>query len=477
MTEKPKKFVELKASAAYTLCSILMKCLSFITMPLFTRLLTQEQYGQYSVYLSWSGILVIFTTLNLAYGSFNTAMVRFEKDRWGYAASLQGLCAVLTLAFLLLYLPFRQWLNGLFGMPTPLVILLVAEILFQFAISCFYGVQRFSYKYVSVVTVTLLHAITAPLLAFILVMLSPEKGYARIAGYAISNILLGIAIGMLILCRGKGKLFKKDYWKFALSFNIPLVPYYLSQVIFNQSDRIMIDRISGTDKAGMYSVAYTLGTILSFVLNSINNSYVPWFYQRIRAGEGKSNRAVSRGIALLMAFLLLGVIAIAPEIIGIMAGASYAEAAAVVPSVAMSILLLFYSQLFINVEFYYEEKSLLVWGSIGAAVLNIALNRWLIPVFGYVAAGYTTLISYIVFAVSNYATMRYMAKKKQVDCDFFDIGALVLIFLGFAALGFVALWLYPYFWVRLSIILAVLLALGIFHKQVIAFVKAVLVRK
>ena len=204
---------------------------------------------------------------------------------------------------------------------------------------------------------------------------------------------------------------------------------------------------------------------------------VPWFYQRIRAGEGKANRSISRGIALLMAFLLLGVIAVAPEIIGIMAGASYAEAAAVVPSVAMSILLLFYSQLFINVEFYYEEKTLLVWGSIGAAVLNIGLNWWLIPIFGYVAAGYTTLISYIVFALSNYATMRHMAKKKQADCDFFDLKALVLIFLGFAALGFVALGLYPYFWVRLGIILAVLLALAIFHKQVIAFVKAILVRK
>ena len=49
-----------KVSTSYAVCSILQKCLSFITLPLFTRLLTTEQYGQYTIYSSWSGILMIF---------------------------------------------------------------------------------------------------------------------------------------------------------------------------------------------------------------------------------------------------------------------------------------------------------------------------------------------------------------------------------------------------------------------------------
>lgn len=468
--------VEVKASLAYTVCSILMKCLSFITMPLFTRLLTQEQYGQYSVYLSWTGILTIFTTLNLAYGSFSTAMVKFEKDRWGYVSALQGLCSVLTVVFLVIYLPFTGFWNELFEMPTALVLLLLGEILTQFAVSCYYAVQRFRFRYKSVVALTLVHAVTAPLAAFLLVLCTEEKGYARIVGYALSTIVMGIVVFILNTKKG-GKPYKKEYWKYALGFNIPLIPYYLSQVIFNQSDRIMISHLVGTDKAGMYSVAYTLGTILVFVLNAINNSYVPWFYGRIKEGKSRENRSVASGIALLMAFLLLGVMAVAPEIILVMAGEGYAEAMYVVPSVAMSILLLFYTQLFINVEFYYEEKTMLMWGSIGAAVVNIVLNWWLIPVFGFVAAGYTTLFSYVVFAVSNYFTMRIVTRRKNVPCDYFDLKALLLIFGGFAGLGFLAMALYPYTVVRYCIIGAVLLSLLIFRKQVTAFVKSVLVRK
>ena len=66
-----------KVSISYTVCSILQNCISFITLPLFTRLLTTEEYGQFTIYGSWSSILMIFITLNLAYGSFSAAMIKF----------------------------------------------------------------------------------------------------------------------------------------------------------------------------------------------------------------------------------------------------------------------------------------------------------------------------------------------------------------------------------------------------------------
>ena len=468
--------IGLKASLAYTICSIFQKCLSFITMPLFTRLLNTEQYGQYNVYLSWSSILTIFITLNLSSGSFSTAMVKFEDHRKEYIASIQNITVVLGVLFLAIYFLFEESLGRIFELPTPLICLMVAEILAAFALGCTTGHQRFEFKYKSVLFITLLIAIASPLLGYLFVINSEERGYARIVGYALVMIAVGLVLFVNNAVRGKGG-YKKEYWKYALAFNIPLIPYYLSQVIFNQSDRIMISHMSGTDKAGMYSVAYTLATVLVFVLNAINNSYVPWFYGKIKEGHQEENCTMANGIALLMAVLLLGVIAISPEIILIMAGSAYAEAIWVVPPVAMSILLLFYSQLFINVEFYYEEKTLLVWGSIGAAVLNIALNALLIPVFGFVAAGYTTLFSYVVFAVTNYFTMKVVLRKQAAEENFFDLPALLGIFAGFTALSFAATALYKLWVIRYVIIVFVLLVMGINYKKVIHFVKSVLTRK
>lgn len=465
-----------KASVAYTVCSILQRGLSLITMPLFTRLLTQDQYGQFTVYQSWMSIFTIFITLNLSFGSFSTAMVKFEKDRPGYVAAIQNLTVVLAGIFLVLYLPFRETLNVFLEMPTPLVLLMILEIVTQFALLCWYGQRRFAYKYKSVVLVTLLVSFSSPVLAYILVSNTVQKGYARILGYAAAIIIAGLACYIYGIIRGKGGL-KKEYWKYALRFNIPLIPYYLSQVIFNQSDRIMISHLSGTDKAALYGVAYTLATMMTFVLNAINNSYVPWFYGKIKENKGSENKPMANSIALLMAFILLAVIALAPEIILLLAGPDYAEAVWVVPPVAMSILLLFYAQLFINVEFFYEEKTMLVWGSIGSAVLNIILNALLIPVLGYVAAGYTTLISYVVFAGSNYFTVKLIFKKRGITASYFNIKSLIIIFLAFAALSFLALMLYDHVLIRYSIVALVLIGLAVWHKKVISFVKSVLKRK
>lgn len=468
--------IEVRSSVAYVACNIIQRCLSFLTMPLFTRILTTEQYGQYTVYSSWSSILMIFLTLNMAYGSFSTAMVRFEKDRIGYVSAIQGIAVTLTAVFLLVYLPFRGTWNALLELPTTLVCLMVIEILAQFALTCWYTLKRFEFKYVGVVIVTLLVAFASPVLALFLVMHSQDKGVARIFGYAAVNIIAGLLFFILNAARGK-KTFSKKYWVYALRFNIPLIPYYLSQVVFNQSDRIMIGQICGNDKAAIYGVAHTLATVLNFVLNAVNNSYVPWFYGKLKDGKERENRSVANGIALLMAVLLLGIIALAPEIIAILGGEQYAEAVWVVPPITMSILLLFYAQLFINVEFYYEEKTMLVWGSIGSAVLNVVLNGLLIPIFGFAAAGYTTLASYIVFVLANYGTYRLVLKRNEITCDAFDLKSLVVLFLGFMALGFTAMALYERPLIRYIIIAAVLLAMAVQYKTVIAFVKKTVLRR
>ena len=76
--------IAVKVSSAYVFCTIVQRCLLFLTTPLFTRLLTTEQYGQIVVYTSWQSVLQIFLTLNLAYGSFSNAMLKFEDNRDGY---------------------------------------------------------------------------------------------------------------------------------------------------------------------------------------------------------------------------------------------------------------------------------------------------------------------------------------------------------------------------------------------------------
>ena len=223
---------------------------------------------------------MIFLTLNLAYGSFQTAMIKFEDSRAEYISAIQGICLLLSCIFLMIYFPFRSFWNQLFELPTMFVLLMVSEIVFGMSTQLWMGRNRFEFKYKSVVIVTLLTSIISTGVAFFLVNLTSQKGYARIMGYSGINILVGIIVFCINTMRAR-KFFNKDFWKYAFSFNIPLLAYYLSQIIFNQSDRIMISHIIGTSEAAMYGVAYNLAMILTFALNAINGSYVPWLYCKI----------------------------------------------------------------------------------------------------------------------------------------------------------------------------------------------------
>ena len=265
-----------KVSFSYAICSIFQRCLSFITLPIFTRLLSTEQYGEYTVYSSWSGIISILITLNLAYGSFSSAMTKFEDRRDEYIASVQGIFLLLSASFLLIYIPFRSYFNKIFEMPTLFVVIMVFDIMFCNVVQLWSGKKRFEFKYKSVILSTILNSVLSPVLAYILVISTTEKGYARILGYASVNIIIGFSIFILNAKRGK-RLYSKEFWSYALRFNTPLLIYYISQVVFNQSDRIMISHMCGKSDAAVYGVAYNLATVMTFILNAINNSYVPWF--------------------------------------------------------------------------------------------------------------------------------------------------------------------------------------------------------
>lgn len=467
---------EVKAAFVYTVCSIIQKSLLLITTPLFTRLLTTEQYGQVTIYNSWSNFLTLFLTLFLAYGSFTTAMAKFDGQRGEYVASINGLCTVLTIVFLIIYFPLRNLFNQVFELPTSVVMVMVASILFSNSTQMWYGKERFENGHKRVAMTTLITTILSPLISLVFVLLAEEKGYARIIGGAVVKISIGFVCYFYFFAKER-TFFNKKFWKYALSFNIPLLPYYLSQSIFNQSDKIMISHMQGIDKAAIYGVAYSLGLIMTFVLNSINNAYTPWFYKRIKEGNLYKNQKVSTGIALIMALLLLGVIAAAPEIIYIMASEKYMEAIWVVPPVAMSMLLLFYTQLFVNVEFYYEEKKNLVFGTIFSAIINIVLNYLLIPVFGFVAAAYTTLLSYLLFTIMHYKMYKQLLIKYNLKDELFNYKALIVIFVAFIGIGSVMMFLYKLIIVRYILIGTALIIALINKAKVMEFIKKIQTEK
>lgn len=410
-----------KASIWFVVCSIMQKGISYITIPIFTRLLTEEQYGVYSTFIAWSSILVVFTSLNLYYGVFNNAMVKFENQRERYISSMQGLVTLITLLFFFIYLIFKKLCNELLGMTTPLVILLFFELLFTPALQFWTVHNRFEYRYKSILYVTLLKSILNPLLGFVLVIFSEHKDVARIFSVVLIEVIICGTITIYQFYKGKC-FFDKEFWKYAVVFNIPLIPHYLSGTILNQGDRVMISKIVGDSAVAFYSVAYNLAQIMNIFTTAIVSSFTPWVYRELKEKRIKNISRVINLLFLLMAGLITLLMLLAPEALYVLGGPNYAEAVYVIPPIAASVFFIFIYNIFSIVEFYFGYRKFVTIGSVIASCANLVLNGMFIPYYGYYAAGYTTLFCYIIYGLSHIwfskiVVKKYFSKDEIVDVN------------------------------------------------------------
>ena len=104
---------------------------------------------------------------------------------------------------------------------------------------------------------------------------------------------------------------------------------------------------------------------------------------------------------------------IAPEVVGILGTSDYRDAVWIIPSVTISCYFTFCYNLFSVIEFYYNATRFVMVASTIGAILNVILNAVFIPIIGFIAAGYTTMICYLAFMFMHYYFMKKICQKEM----------------------------------------------------------------
>lgn len=464
--------LQARASVWYTLCNILQKGISFFIIPIYVRILTTAEYGAYSVFQSWRDVLIILATLNLYAGVFTKAMVDYDNDRDRYTSCMQGLSTILTAVLFVVYLPLSGMWNRLLQMETTTVLLLFAYFVFYPALTFWTVRQRVENKYVKMVAVTMLVSVLTPLISVILLFTTPLREKAVIWGYLIVQSGVGAFFYVMQFIRGKC-VYHKEYWIKALKFNVPLIPHYLSLIVLGQADRIMIQSYCGSDKAGIYNLAYQIAVLMQVVTNAISSTLVPWSYEQLKNRSIHALKSAATKLCMLVGIMTFAVILVAPEIIAIVGTEEYKDAVWIVPSVAISVHFTFCYSLFSTVPFYFGATSYIMFASLIGAVLNIILNAIFIPVFGFTAAGYTTLACYFAFMIMHYVFMRITYRKELDGTGVYDNRLIFLSCFVLCILGGICMALYRGWIVRYLILIAIALIAVVMRKQIIGLLKSV----
>ena len=465
--------VTVKASIWFLICSFMQKGISVITTPVFTRLLNSAEYGQYNVFNSWLGIVGVIVTLWIFNGVYTQGLVKFEEQRDRFSSALQGLTFMLVLLWTVIYIIGHNFWNHILKITTAQAIMMLIMIWASAVFNFWAAEQRVVLKYKQLVIVTIVVSIAKPVLSIILINLSDDKVTARILGLVLAEVI-GYTWMFFVQVK-KGKRFVDwNIWKYAFAFNIPLIPHYLAQNVLVSSDRIMIERMVGASEAGIYSLAYSIAQIMILFNNALAQTISPWIYKKIKDKEPQKVTNIAYGSLTFVAVVNVFLIAFAPEAVHFFAPKEYYAAIWAIPPVAMSVFFQFAYSFFACFEFYYEKTMFITVATIISAVLNLGLNYICIQWFGYIAAGYTTLICYIIQFVCHYIMM-------QKVCNLFLDGVVIykpsvmigmIITLFVAGFGFMITYNYPV--IRYTLLAVAIVAVVIKRRAIIGFIQTLL---
>ena len=471
--------VEFKAALWFTVCSFLTKGIKFFTEIIFSHILETDQYGLLSVYNAWTEILFILATLRLSAGVYQRGLLQYKKNKYEFTIALMKLSFLFCAVWAVLLLGFSGIVQNFTGFRTGLLVITVLHFGFQVAFEFWISERRFEFEYRSVVALTLCVCIFGTAASIFSVYLISRTAYAKIISQVLADTLIYIWVFILLIGHYRKEknspdftvIGNKAFWKYALAFNLPLIPHYLSQTILNQSDRIMIGKMVSSSMAGIYGVAYTIGMVIQILQSSLFLTLQPWRYKNMEKKNYASIGRTSTGILVFFGIVDILFMAVSPEIITLFFRPVYREAMDIIPAISLGSFFLFLYSYFGNIEFYFKKTRFTMVTSMICAGLNIVLNYFGIIFFGYKACAYATLICYMVFALLHYIAMKAICRKEIPGVNIYNARLLLLI-CAVTCMGALGIrMLYPYIIVRYAVIAAILIGMLINRKKIMGLLK------
>ncbi len=416
-------------SKNYLIAEFFNKGIVFLTIPIFTYLLSPEDYGVISIYAAIISIFIVFMGLN-----FHTSVARrYHEDTNDFNAFLGfniTFLILLNIVLILIFFMLKEYLATFFAIDSHIffiaIIVSSLGVFLQVELSYLQTSQQ-SKKYV---TILVIRNILLTLGAIIWIYLLEDNKYL---GKIYSElVIMGIIFIFVIRDLLKTSKFKfdKEYIKYSLSYGVPLIPHTLSGLILLQADRIIINQISGSYETGLYSFAFNVGMIMSVFVTSFNNAWIPIFYKDLKENAYNKIQDTSNKYVKIIFIVTLVLILFSKEIVMIMADEKYYDALKIVPIIILGFTMVYLYTLYANYAFYRKKTGLISLFTFIAGIVNVGLNYLFIPEYGYIAAAWTTLFSYFVLFVLHYINVKYILKEKVIRLSNILIQlALLLLFI------------------------------------------------
>ena len=442
----------LKATLVFAIASFATSGINYLTTPIFTRLLSGAEYGTVAVYNSWFAIVRVFASMTLIFpGILNVGLYDHSENRWRYLSSMLGITSLCSVLLGGVYALCPELFQRLLGLDGSLMVLMLLSCFALPATTMWTMKQRYEYRYKSTFFVSVGSAVLAQAVAVAAVMLADRNlDRVRLWSAGLVNMAVGLALFAHIL--RKGKVFVDlPLWKKTFLVALPLIPHYLGGELLSSMDKIMIDALVGKQEAGIYALAAILSAIGILLWRALSVMFNPFVNAKLGSREFTKIREAVKPLMLVVGILCVIASLAAPEIIRVLATEEYLAGIYVVPPVAAGIFIHAMYDTFAAVSFFHKKSTRIMTATLTAAAVNLVGNYVFIKSFGYIAAGYTTLLSNLVLTAMHYRSARRIEPEEIYDPRF-SLRSVALVTAGCLLCNL----LYPFTLLRFCLIAALL---------------------
>lgn len=380
----------------YLLARGLPGVINFFAIALYTRLLTPDDYGRYALIVAGVGLfnVVFFQWLRLSLLRFLPVHLDEPKPFLSTILVAFSTLALLTggLGLLLAWFwPDPTW-QGLMLLAVPL---LWAQAWFELNLEMARSkLQPLRYGLMSG-----FKAVSALGLGVLLVLW----------GLGAFGPLAGLLLGMLIVGLGlnwrewSGLEFaaSKSLALHLMRFGLPLTASFALNFVISTSDRFLISAFLDEGAVGMYAAGYDIAqNSLTLLMMIINLAAYPLLVRTLeQKGMAATQEQARQNATLIMIIATpasIGFAVLAPNIAAVMLGETFREQAVLLlPIIALAALIGGIKSYYFDLAFQLGRWTLgQVWVLGIAALVNIILNFWWIPLYGLQGAAYATVAAY-----------------------------------------------------------------------------------
>ena len=401
-------------TAIYGFSSILARVLNFMFVPLYTRMLTQVQYGVVTEFMAYIAILQVVLVLGLETGCFRFANKEGEDPRKVYSGALLAVTG-LNLAFLALMVAFSEPISTALGYAGyRSLIIYVAAILFCDSITAIlFAKLRQEHKAVKFAifkTIKILTETGANLVLFLVFPAKPDFTYPIFAIFVSCVLCLTLFVPDIIRLK---LVWDSSVVRRMLLYSLPLMIAALPGVANDFLDRVLFRYFDTSSEAwraslGVYQAAVKLAVIMNLFIQMFRYAAEPFFFQRAKdKGSKELYAVVMEYFTAFCGLVFLGVIGYI-DIISLFLGKNFRIGIGVVPIMLLSYMLL--GMLF-NVSMWYKlsgKTNMAIWITLAGLAVTTVVNVVFMPRFSYWASAFGHLASYLVmFIVSAWLGSRY----------------------------------------------------------------------